>query len=155
MIYLEAGKEDFQIEALQRCISFLHSVNFPKEGGTAELGDGIRCIVNRYTTMSTEVALWEAHKQYVDVHCVLSGEEIIRVVHTSQGKVGVYHADQDYLEVDGKDCVGVDVRMKKNSVLCLFPNDAHQVKVQVCEGKAELVTKVVFKIPIELFYSLF
>lgn len=149
MIYFEIGNEDLKIPVLQKCIAFLYSEYFPKNGGVVEIGDGIRCIVSQYTTLPEEAALWEAHKKYVDLHYLLAGEEKIRVAYTVQSEVGEYHEEQDYLEVSGMACA--EVKLKTGCVLCLFPNDAHQVKLQVCEGQEVLVTKVVFKIPLQLF----
>lgn len=149
MIYFEVGKEDLKIAVLQKCIDFLDSEYFPKDGGAVELGNGIRCIVSQYTTLPEETALWEAHKKYVDLHYLLEGEEKIRVAFTSQSEAGEYHEEDDYLELNGK--AWGDIYLKTGCALCLFPNDAHQVKVQLYEGQEISVTKVVFKIPLELF----
>ena len=100
-------------------------------------------------TLPSEHAVWEAHKRFVDVHCVLEGEERIRIAHTLQSRTGDYHEQEDYLEVEGQ--ASVDVWMRKGSILCLFPNDAHQPKVQVHEGDEVVVRKAVFKIPLVLF----
>ncbi|MBE5866577.1 MAG: DUF386 family protein [Lachnospiraceae bacterium] len=142
----EAGE---QTGAIQKCMAFLHSDTFPTEGGAAEVGSGIRCIVSKYTTLPEKDASWEAHKQYVDLHCILSGEEKIRILYTSQGKLGKYHAETDYQEVEGE--AMAEVVLKEGFALCLFPCDAHQVKLQVRAGEATAVTKVVFKVPVELF----
>lgn len=149
MLYFQFREEDISIAVLKRCVEFLESARFPKGEGTAEVGDGIVCIVSRYTTLPDESAFWEAHKRFVDVHCVLEGEERIRVAHTQQSKTGDYHKQQDYLEVEGQ--TAVDIWMKKGSVLCLFPNDAHQTKVSAHEGDESEVRKAVFKIPLALF----
>ncbi|MBR4059481.1 MAG: YhcH/YjgK/YiaL family protein [Lachnospiraceae bacterium] len=149
MIFFHEKEAGEQTDAIQKCMAFLHSDTFPTEGGTAEVGSGIRCIVSEYTTQPEKDAFWEAHKQYVDLHYILSGEEKIRILHTSQGKLGKYHTETDYQEVEGK--AMAEVVLKEGFALCLFPSDAHQVKLQVCRGEEVPVTKVVFKIPIELF----
>lgn len=127
----------------------MNSPEFPADGGAVDVGDGIRCIVSEYVTIPSEEAFWEAHKKYVDIHYLLSGEELIRVMHTTQGKLGAYQEDQDNMEVYGD--AFTDIKMKKGIALCLFPNDAHQVRLQICDGKETLVKKVVFKVPVELF----
>ena len=115
-----------------------------------EIGDGIRCIVNEYFTVPESDAKWEAHKKFIDVHCVLEGEELIRIGHVTQGKAGNYTAEEDFLEVTAEK--SVEVILRPGGVLCLFPNDAHQVKLQVLSGRECRVKKVVFKIPVELFH---
>ena len=150
MIFYDKTVADIHIDVLDRCVAFLESSQLPQIGGTVELGDGIRCIVNAYTTIPESEAMWEAHKQFIDVHCVLEGEELIRVAHVTQGKAGAYSSEQDFPEVTAENCA--DVMLKPNGILCLFPNDAHQVKLQVASCTECQVKKVVFKIPVELFH---
>lgn len=149
MILFHQNESGAQPDAIQKCIDFLHSNRLPAEGKTAEVGNRIRCIVSEYTTLSENSASWEAHKQYVDLHCILSGEEKIRIFHTSQGQLGKYHMESDYQEIEGE--AMAEIVLKKGFALCLFPSDAHQVKLQVRVGEELTVTKVVFKIPVELF----
>ena len=151
MIFFHEKEAGEQADAIQKCMAFLHSDTFSTEGGTAEVSSGIRCIVSEYTTQPEKDAFWEAHKQYVDLHYILSGEEKIRILHTSQGKLGKYHTETDYQEVEGK--AMAEVVLNKGFALCLFPSDAHQVKLQAHSGEAMAVTKVVFKIPVDLFYK--
>lgn len=149
MLYFRIGETGFINNAIKRCIEFLKDPMFPKEGGTVDVGEGMRCIVSQYITLPESDSIWEAHRKYADVHCVLEGEEIIRIAHTNQSVVGEYHEENDYLEVGSQ--ASAEIRLNRGSALCLLPNDAHQVKLQVHEGIGEQVTKVVFKIPLELF----
>ena len=153
MICFEIGRMDIKTAVVQKCIDFLRGDEFPKAGESVEIGNGIRCIVNKYETLQEADAYWEAHRKYVDVHYILSGKEKIGVAYIDECKTGKYYAEQDYLEIDSVEAekVAVWVMLKPGTVLCLFPNDAHQVKVQADLGKALEVNKVVFKIPVELF----
>ncbi len=149
MVLFEENIMDFKNEVISKCIDFLHSELLPNDGGMVEIGEGIRCSVSQYKTLPEVDVVWEAHKKYVDLHYVLCGEEIIRVTHTSQGKAGRYNEEEDFMCVEA--AASVEVIMRKGTVLCLFPNDAHKVKIQL-QGHGECsVTKVVFKIPVELF----
>ena len=149
-MYLFHGTEScLPAAVLQKCIDFLHSDELPDIGEKAEMNDGIYCIVNQYMTVIENESFWEAHRKYVDVHCVLKGEEKIRVACTEQGKLGKYYPEMDYQEVEGEAIA--ELILREGFLLCLFPNDAHQVKLQVCNGEEKNVTKVVFKIPMELF----
>ena len=149
MYFFHETESRLPAEVLQKCIDFLHSKELPGIGEKAEMDNGIRCIVSQYVTVPERESFWEAHKKYVDLHCVLKGEEKIRVAHTTQGKLGEYHPETDYQEVEGEAIA--ELVLREGFLLCLFPNDAHQVKVQVSAGEETTVTKVVFKIPMELF----
>lgn len=149
MIFYDKTMADTHFQILDRCVSFLESSKLPLEGGMVEIGDGIRCIVSEYVTIPEFLAKWEAHKQYIDVHCILEGEELIRIAHVTKGKAGKYSVEEDFLEVTAEK--SVDIFLRQGGILCLFPNDAHQVKLQVTPGENCLVKKVVFKIPVELF----
>lgn len=141
-----------KIDALQRCLDFLQDVDLPAAGSTVEIGNGIRCIVNQYETAHIEDVIWEAHLRYIDLHCIIQGEEQIGVAKTSICKTGNYFADKDYLEVSEvpEEEQISRILLKPGIALCLLPDDAHQVGVQAEGGKSLHVTKVVFKIPVEL-----
>ena len=149
MIFYDKTVADMHFNVLDKCIAFLESSQLPV-GAVEELGDGIRCIVNAYTTIPESEAIWEAHKKFIDVHCVLEGEERIGIAHVTQGQAGNYSFEQDFLEVTAEK--SAEVILKPGGILCLFPNDAHQVKLQAVSGKTTLIKKVVFKIPVELFH---
>ena len=142
----------FKCDSLKRCLDFLKEGKLPDAGSLVEIGDGIRCIVNQYETAKEEEAIWEAHQKYIDLHYVLSGEEQIGVAPIGKCETGTYFVDQDYLEVKAvpTDESILRILLKPGAVLCLSPDDAHQVGVQAEAGKNSNVTKVVFKIPIEL-----
>jgi YhcH/YjgK/YiaL family protein len=149
MIFFEEKSVDLQIDVIQKCIHFLHSSDCPDIGSAAEVGDGIRCIVSQYDTKDEVEISWEAHREFVDVHCVLAGEEKVRISYTSQCEAGVYCSEKDYLPVEGEAIV--EVRLEAGTVLCLFPNDAHQVKLWVHPNQPCKVKKAVFKVPVVLF----
>ena len=153
MFYFQIGMEDVRINIFQKCLSFLENVQLPKAGETLEIGNGIRCTISHFSTTSAQNASWEAHKKYIDLHCVLAGAEKIRIAPTMHSKIGTYHEEQDYLELNG--IASSEIVLRPGFALCLFPNDAHQVKLQVCEGDETAVTKAVFKIPLTLFQEEF
>ena len=122
----------FKCDSLKRCLDFLKEGKLPDAGSLVEIGDGIRCIVNQYETAKEEEAIWEAHRKYIDLHYVLSGEEQIGVAPTGKCETGTYFVDQDYLEVKAvpTDESILRILLKPGAVLCLSPDDAHQVGVQ-------------------------
>lgn len=148
MIFYFADKPDVTIPAIAKCIDFLQKKKDFTPGQTEELGDGIRCTVSSYDTVDEGHAFWEAHRSYVDVHCVIHGEERVSVCSLAESQVGTYHAERDYLEVTGIPVV--DLQATAGTVLCLFPNDVHRTRVQVSLGKNNRILKAIFKVPVEL-----
>lgn len=147
MLYMTADQKS-ENKYLQKCLDFLNNGQLPGNKETVELGDGIRCIGNYYETVSVETAPFEAHYKFADVQCVVAGEEKIGVTPASKGVAGPYNETKDvyFSEVQADEYVV----MKPGSVLVLMPEDLHQVKVQLEEGKPVSITKMVFKVPVEL-----
>ena len=118
-----------------------------KENGKYPIdGDNIFCLVQRYDTRTPDTGNLEAHKKYIDVQYVVSGEEIIN------------HIDPKGLEVrkpydDSIDKILFHPPARMNPVVLTggmfgiyWPDDAHMACMQVA-GPAK-VHKVVVKVRI-------
>lgn len=147
MLYLTSKSTD--ILPVQKCLDFLHCAQLPAPGLAVEIGDGIHCIGDSYETLPESEAVWEAHKKFVDVHCVLCGEEKIGIAHVDKCKAGVYNEMEDFYLAQAK--AENWVTMKQGVALCLFPEDVHKVKVRLNSLQPARVSKIVFKIPLNLF----
>lgn len=148
MIFFFADRPDVTIPAIAKCLDYLQKISDCVPGHTEVLGDGIRCTVSSYDTVDEGHAFWEAHRSYVDVHCVISGEERVSVCSLVEAQVGVYHPERDYLEAVGVPTV--NLQATAGTVLCLFPNDVHRTRVQTSPGKSNRILKAIFKVPVEL-----
>lgn len=151
MIFFEIGSNqpDSRLAAFKKCTAFLQSTDFSKMDFSVPvyIREGISCTVSRYETVREEAGVWEAHRRYVDLQCVLSGEEKIGITQTGQSRITDYLEERDFLSLEGEATAWVT--LKPGMALCLFPNDAHMAKIQA-KGPA-FVTKAVFKISISLF----
>ena len=134
---------------IQECLDFLNNNQIPAPGETAKLRDGILCIGGAYETIPEQDAIWEAHKKYVDLHCIVSGEEKIGICPVSQCLPGTYHSEDDFFLAEAK--ANEYVTMRPGIALCLFPEDVHKVKVRLQPNEPVAVKKVVFKIPVAQF----
>lgn len=148
MLFYYADNPDIEVPAFAKCIDYLRNLKEFTPGKTEELGDGIRCTIGSYETVDESQAFWEAHKRYVDVHCVIHGEERVSVCSLAESQVGTYHAERDYLETVGVPMV--DLRAIAGTVLCLFPNDVHRTRVQTSSGENNRILKAIFKVPVAL-----
>ena len=54
-------------------------------GRTPIVGDEVYAAASKYATKALETARFEAHKKYIDIQCILSGQEIIGFVPTIEG----------------------------------------------------------------------
>lgn len=108
---------------------------------------GVFAIVQEYETKTESV--FEAHRKYIDIQCVVAGEEYIYVADIS--KVSEPLADFDeqkdiefFRYADGFEEVLAD----KDNFVVLFPKDAHQPCMAV-DGKPGKIRKVVVKVPVK------
>ena len=149
MIFFFADKPDLTIPAIAKCMDHLKNKKDFTPGHTEEIGDGIRCTISSYETVAEDQAFWEAHRKYIDVHYVIEGQERVSVCSLAEAKVGMYHAERDYLETVGVPTV--DLLATAGTVLCLFPNDVHRTRVQTSFDGNHRILKAIFKVPVALF----
>ena len=94
---------------------------------------------------SFQIKFWtapsEAHKKYIDLQYILSGEEQTGYASVSDCTVTVpYDEAADYLLVEGK---GSDVKVCAVSFYIAFPCDAHK---PMCSKNPADIRKVIVKI---------
>ena len=102
--------------------------------------------LNLFTTQPDEQLFFEAHKDYLDIHVVLSGEERMDIADTATltlNEAASKPANDFYAYAD-KDPAHQSIILRNGDFLVAFPADAHRVKGQV-SGPTD-VRKVVFKI---------
>ena len=115
--------------------------------GTYPLGgDGFRAIVQSYESKAPEAARLEAHRRFIDVQYIVSGEE--RIGCAPLARAGAPLAPFD----DAKDIVFLDgafepVTLRAGDFALFFPQDAHAPGIRA-GGSPAHVRKVVIKIPV-------
>lgn len=99
--------------------------NFPAEAVVLE-ADKVILNPGDYTTHPVEGASLEAHRQYIDVMCMIEGCETIYVKNTAQlsNIYKPYDAEIDAL-LATFDADSIPVRLSAGSFVVLFPQDAH------------------------------
>lgn len=148
------------VEFLEKNILLPHPVLLEALRGisslTPESGDGEFSPNGRekYFTISTNAtiphskAVFEAHKNYLDIHYCLDGGEHIdwAPVHTLSPRTE-YNQDKDYTLFDPLPAASTCV-MSPGTFAIFFPADAHMPKVS--DGMNKTVKKVVVKITTNL-----
>ena len=115
------------------------------ENGQHEI-DGEYFFVNilTYNTQPSAERIWEAHREYIDVHTVIDGSELVSQNFIEDCDCGEYHADRDYLEVAHSSNTRFTLRPGYFAVF--YPQDAHQTGVREEKEPSQPVRKAVFKI---------
>ena len=110
--------------------------------GRYELEDGIFVNVSEYATKCE--GQFEAHRRYIDVQCILSGEEKIEVAPADSLRITRdYDEDADILFGDGE---GEACILRAGQAIVLLPEEAH--KPGLCLDAPAPVKKAVFKVPV-------
>lgn len=130
--------------ALDTAIVYLAAADLSQLAQGRNEVDGEEVFINRfdYTTIPAEQAAWEGHLHYADIHVVLDGEERIGVTDARHLKETARDEAADFVGFEGP--VDTWVTMRPGSLLIVFPEDAHLVKVQLSGPAA--VKKAVFKV---------
>ncbi len=105
-----------------------------------------RVFVNIQTYMPKESAPFEAHKEYIDIQYMISGEERIGVADISQCSSSVpYDKERDieFLVCSSQPNLQC---LREGDFILLFPHDAHQPSVIL--NSREKVKKAVVKVRI-------
>ena len=102
--------------------------------------------VDEYTTNPLAECKFEAHKKYIDIQLLLSGEEKIETAFTDELDITEpYDENRDVMFLADTENKAV-VPLKKGYFALFNPTDAH--KPQIAFSIPEKVKKVVVKIPV-------
>lgn len=135
-------------ERWQKAFAFLKSEDLKSLAtGRYELeGTDLFVMIDEYITKDEEVARFEAHRKYIDIQYVVSGEERIGITPLENTVVTVpFDEDKDILFLDASDFVYKDANPSRFFVF--FPDDAHCPGVKMMNNSR--VRKVVVKVRID------
>ena len=116
------------------------------EGKHEVEGSRLFYLVQKYLTKPRNQGQMEAHKKYIDIQCVLDGQESIFVENLSSCKLAsVYNENDDAAMYEVPKSFS-EVYMSKGMFCILFPQDGH---LPCCTAVSESkVHKIVFKVAI-------
>ena len=107
-------------------------------------GDIAYALVQSYETKEPAQNKFEAHRKYLDIQYVVSGQEVIHYAPlTSLESDTDYNAESDYA-LYREPRVSTALNLDPNSFALFFPQDAH--KPGCISNRAELIRKVVIKV---------
>lgn len=111
-----------------------------------EITKDIFVIEQSYDTRKSEESLFESHIKYIDFQLMVSGEEVIEVVHTDLLEAALeYNVDGDYSLYKARPNSS-KIIMQKGDLSIFLPMDGHMPGMQ--SGKvSQRVFKTVVKVP--------
>ena len=134
---------------LQKAISFLRHTDLQAlpEGKVVIDGDQVFALFQLYDSVVADAPKFEAHRKYIDVQYVASGEEIIGWAPTESMNITMpYNEDKDI-------CLGTlpagqmtPVYLRAGQLAVLYPEDGHAPRLAA--GKSSPVRKVVIKVAV-------
>ena len=135
------------VQISAKIADFLANLDVDTQVGRYELGDGNYVNVETYQTKLINEAKFEAHKDYIDIQMLLSGEEKI-FFHSIDGLIEIapYNKEKD-ITFYSADIVGDYVTLNGKNFVLIYPHEAHAPQCCV-EGSPKEVKKVVAKLKI-------
>lgn len=107
-------------------------------------GDDFFVNIFHYQTAGEDARIWEAHRDYIDVHLVLGGREWVRQAFLADCTAGEYHADSDYQAIDSARARS-RILLEPGYLAVFYPEDAHQTGL-IVNQPGESLHKAVFKV---------
>jgi YhcH/YjgK/YiaL family protein len=116
------------------------------EGKHEVEGGKLFYLVQKYSTKPRNEGQIEAHKKYIDIQCVLDGQESIFVENISACKPATAYSENDDAAMYEVPKSFSEIRLSKGMFCILFPQDGHvPCRTAVSESK---VHKIVFKVAV-------
>ena len=112
--------------------------------GRYPLSGGAYAMVQEFDSQPVGDEKFEAHRRFIDIQYVADGEEIMYYAEVDQLAPGEYHADKDYLDLQG---AGLALHVKTGDFVIFFPQDAH-LSSRCTEAGPRPVRKIVIKVPL-------
>lgn len=133
-------------ERLTKGLRFLSTHDFAGDlpGEHKIDGDELYYSVRIYETKPESELKWENHRKYIDIQCVLDGEETIAVTDLSSLAITKEYAPDSDVEFLGGSIPGSKLQLRPGVFAVLFPGEGH--KPGVMSEKIGTVKKVVFKV---------
>ena len=129
---------------LDKALELLQDDDFIASVGADKVfieGDALYAFRSEYTTVPFEDTYFEAHKKYLDIQMIVSGQECAGIADPEtlgepfkeKPAFKGYHGEPEQY-----------VTLRPDNFMVVFPGDAHRLKIAV--NGPEPVSKVVFKI---------
>ena len=133
----------FLEDSVKECFAYFrnHELKDYQKGNHGIDGDRLYVNILEYMTMSPKERFWEAHKKYLDIHIMISGEEQIDLNFIDNMRLKEYVPAEDFQPMDGEK--NGSIILRPGDFLVCYPRDGHRTAVSI--GKPKTVKKAIFK----------
>lgn len=131
----------------QRVLAYLqtHNLHILPDGSHPIDGEDFFVNLFTFTSQPPEQRIWEAHRQYIDVHHILSGSETIHHRFIQDSAQEDYHPETDYLAIAAQPPHS-QFSLSAHYLAIFYPEDAHQTGISTAQTPSQTIRKAVFKI---------
>jgi YhcH/YjgK/YiaL family protein len=146
------------IESIQKLgDNFKEAYNWLKNNNMNDLAGGKHVISNavyvvkqRYSTKPKKDGLFEAHKRYIDIQFLISGEEFVYAMNPNQNaKVAVEYSNEKdimFYSANGMDKYTHTIRLFPGNFAIFYPDDWHMPCIMDENDGVKTVEKIVLKV---------
>ena len=128
-------------------LAFLAAMKPEIETGVHMINPRVRAIVSEYETKEHNELGYEAHREYIDIQYLISGEEKICCVPLEYLKEkAAYNAEKDVAFYEEADVKPQELLLGNGYFAILYPQDGHMP--QLCVKATTTVRKVVVKVKV-------
>lgn len=136
-------------EKMQMAVDFLQreDLNQIPNGRIDLAGDQVYVRVMEYETVPFEALKFEAHRKYIDIHYVVSGQEAIWCLNTRKfSSTDEYNAEKDVIHGEPRNDEELSkIVLTPGDLAICYPKDAHAPKGMIGSSLVTL-KKIVVKI---------
>lgn len=129
---------------IKRALEILATLDKTKEPGHYEVSQDISYNIEEYETKEEKFCQFESHEKYVDIQCILDGEEIIYDAPAEELEISENLLEERDVIFYKKSGIGKAHLLREGNYIILYPGDAH--KAGVCNKEKKTVKKAVFKV---------
>lgn len=110
--------------AVDQALDYLIQTNFSQMPlGRTKISPQLDAIIDEYQTQSSEGQLYEAHRKYIDIQLMLTGDEYMGVAPlTNQVAIKDYDEEKDFALYQ---VAGQMLHVKRGMFVVFFPTDLH------------------------------
>lgn len=127
---------------------FLNQAKPDIENGTYLLNSRVKAIVSEYETKTENECGFEAHKRFIDIQCLLRGEEIVlcsALESLKETKPYSEEIDAAFYSAE-PNLQTLNLSLQPGYFAIFFPQDGHMP--QLCIDEPQMVKKMVVKVEI-------
>ena len=136
---------NYSDDVLKEGFDFLKNADFSKlDDGKHILSEKLYVNIQTYTTKNS--ANFEAHREYIDIQYLISGQEKIGVAELSNCTNKIPY--DKFKDIEFLEGVGTDYILNRGEFMVLYPEDAHKPSISVDINNPQIVRKAVVKVKI-------